>query len=190
MSYSCSLCLTIGEGMVVYVSNDARAQSSQLAPHPCIGGIACMARSMNRACYAAASCVPCLALPTAMHCVGCLMVNPQRARIQPHTQHSRESAHLAPRVRLGGNAPAAPTPRRWEPFAAMVVHPACNRLRWSVAAVHSVLSECPAPKSACAPRRQQAAYLHADSCIQEVRLEDASLIPELSIKPLKRCKLA
>ncbi|KAJ7453027.1 hypothetical protein B0H11DRAFT_1927177 [Mycena galericulata] len=32
--------------------------------------------------------------------------------------------------------------------------------------------------------------VHADSCIQEVRLEDASLIPELSIKPLKRCKLA
>ncbi|KAJ7510584.1 hypothetical protein B0H11DRAFT_2215346 [Mycena galericulata] len=71
-----------------------------------------MARSMNRACHAAASCVPCLALPTATHRVGCLMVNPQRACIQPHTLHSRESALLAPRVRLSGNAPASPTLRR------------------------------------------------------------------------------
>ncbi|KAJ7448655.1 hypothetical protein B0H11DRAFT_1928990 [Mycena galericulata] len=36
----------------------------------------------------------------------------------------------------------------------------------------------------------EATAVHADSCIQEVRLEDASLILELSIKPLKRCKLA
>ncbi|KAJ7501810.1 hypothetical protein B0H11DRAFT_1907728 [Mycena galericulata] len=47
-----------------------------------------------------------------MHHLGCLVVDPQRFRIQPHTQHSRESAHLAPRARLSGNAPASPTPRR------------------------------------------------------------------------------
>ncbi|KAJ7481358.1 hypothetical protein B0H11DRAFT_1915515 [Mycena galericulata] len=87
-------------------------------------GTACTAWNVNCARHAATSCAPCLALPTAMHCVGCLKVDPQRARIQPHTLHSRESALLAPRVRLSGNAPAAPTPSVTQDHARLPPNPA------------------------------------------------------------------
>ncbi|KAJ7443581.1 hypothetical protein B0H11DRAFT_2343833 [Mycena galericulata] len=59
-------------------------------------GTACTARSVNCACHAATSCAPCFAVSTATHRVGCSMADPQRVRIQPHTRHSHESAHLAP----------------------------------------------------------------------------------------------
>ncbi|KAJ7434084.1 hypothetical protein B0H11DRAFT_2258705 [Mycena galericulata] len=68
-----------------------------------------------------------------MHRVGSLMVDPQRARIQPHTLHSRESALLAPRARLSGNAPASPTPRR-----------RCARVDCSVTQDHARLPPNPA----------------------------------------------
>ncbi|KAJ7441505.1 hypothetical protein B0H11DRAFT_2252070 [Mycena galericulata] len=58
------------------------------------------------------------------------MADPQRVRIQPHTRHSREFAHLAPRARLGGNALAAPTPRRrpWQAINSDEALPPCTPL--------------------------------------------------------------
>ncbi|KAJ7435890.1 hypothetical protein B0H11DRAFT_2366122 [Mycena galericulata] len=99
----------VGKGVMVYARNGVHHAKSHLAPasacQQCVHG------------EEREPCVPHPALrvwryPQPRTMSRYLMAYLQRIRIQPHTQRSRESAHLTPRVRLGGNAPAATTPRR------------------------------------------------------------------------------